>query len=125
MKVGQILVVETDDKLSNLLEPLAVGPARCLLRHPKRLDECRQWLTKGGPCVLVLHIGQNLAEEMHWLAEVSFASPETGIVVVGDASHAAAAGMAWDLGADYVLILPQPCELLPEIVAGLLNSPRH
>ena len=37
--------------------------------------------------------------------------------------HAALAGLAWDLGADYVLFPPQPRELLPEIVAGLLGHP--
>jgi hypothetical protein len=52
---------------------------------------------------------------------VGYLYPEAGLVIVAEAIHASLAGLSWDLGADYVLILPQPRELLPEIVAGLLR----
>jgi len=70
---------------------------------------------------LVLKLSDTLEEELSLLAEVSNLHPDVGIVVVGEAVHAPLAGLAWDLGADYVMLLPQPRDLLIETVAGLLG----
>jgi hypothetical protein len=71
--------------------------------------------------VLVLRVGRDLEFELSLLERVANLFPDAGTVVVGEATHAALAGLAWDLGADCVLLLPQPGEMLPEVVAGLLT----
>jgi DNA-binding NtrC family response regulator len=121
MRSAQVLVIENDSLLTAMLEGLVVQKQRCLVRHPRDLRECLELLGEGGPSVIVLRLSQNVEEEMLLAAEVAHLHPDAGLVVVGEAAHAALAGLAWDLGADYVLILPQPRELLPEIVAGLLR----
>jgi DNA-binding NarL/FixJ family response regulator len=121
MRTAQVLIIENDSLLTAMLEGLVVQKQRCLLRHPRDLKECLELLRDGGPSVVVLRLSQNVEEEMGLAAEVANLYPDAGLVVVGEPVHAPLAGLAWDLGADYVLILPQPRELLPEIVAGLLR----
>jgi DNA-binding NtrC family response regulator len=121
MRTAQVLLVANDSRLTAMLERV-VSKERCLLRQPRDLGECVELLREGGSTVLVLRVGRNLETEMELLAEVAYQYPDAGIVVVGEAVHASLAGLAWDLGADYVFLLPQPGEMLPEIVAGLLRG---
>ena len=44
------------------------------------------------------------------------------VVLAADGDQPELAGLAWDLGAAYVLLPPQPRERLPEIVAGLMGE---
>jgi hypothetical protein len=71
--------------------------------------------------VLVLKLGRDLEKELSVLEQATRLYPETPAVVVGDAVNAVLEGLAWDLGASYVLFPPQPREQLPEIVAGLMG----
>jgi hypothetical protein len=127
MRVSQILVVESDTRLTAMLEVLQVKkeqsqqPQGPLLRHPRDAEECLELLAQGYATVLVLKIGRHIEEEMGLLSVVSRQYPDTAIVVVGETVHAHLAGLAWDLGASYVLILPQPREMVTEVVAGLLH----
>jgi hypothetical protein len=41
---------------------------------------------------------------------------------VAEVEQVRLAGLAWDLGASYVLAAPQPRERLPELVAGLMGE---
>ena len=66
-------------------------------------------------------MGRDLEFELSLLERVASLFPDVGTVVVGEAAHAALAGLAWDLGASYVMLLPQPAEMLPDVVAGLLK----
>src|SRR5262245_60446132 len=92
-----------------------------LLRHPRDREACLEFLSAGRPSVLVLKLGGNAEEELTLLLHVTQQYPDSAVVVVGEPSHAYLAGLAWDLGASYVMILPQPQEMLTEIVAGLLK----
>jgi hypothetical protein len=121
MRNSQVLIFGSDSKLAALLEGLIVDRERCPLLHPRDAGECLELLRRGWQAVLVLKVGRDVEEEMSLLAQVSALYPDTATVVLGEAIHAPLAGLAWDLGAAYVLILPQPRELLPEIVAGLLR----
>jgi len=118
MRTSQLLIHESDGRLSALLEGL---PG--LLRHPRSAAECLEMLRPGDASVLVLKLGTNLEQELALLAAVAHLHPDVGIVVVGEAVHSPVAGLAWDLGADYVLLLPQPRDLIVETVAGLLRLP--
>ena len=121
MRHPQVLLYENDTLLTALLEE-AAAEHRWALRHPRDADECLDLLRGGGPGVLVLRVGRNLEFELSLLERVAALFPDTGVVVVGEVGHAPLAGLAWDLGADYVMILPQPREMLPEVVACLLRS---
>jgi hypothetical protein len=121
MRHAQVLVYENDSRLTAALQPLAAR-RRWVLRHPRTLAECLELLRAGGPAALVLRIGRHLEVEMDLLAGVSRLCPDVGLVVLGEPLHAPLAGLAWDLGADYVAFLPQPPELLPAVVEGLVGG---
>lgn len=119
MRHPQILVFEPDSRLAALLRPLA-EERRWALREPRQLGPCLGLLRQGGPGVLVIRLGRDLEREFGLLERVTWLSPATGRVVVGDADQTWLAGLAWDLGADYVLLPPLGRERLAEVVAGLM-----
>jgi hypothetical protein len=123
MRTSQLLIHEPDGRLTALLEGVKApgGEKPCLVRHPRTLPECLAMLRPGDAAVLVVRLAGNVEEELALVAGVAQLHPDVGIVVVGEAVHAPLVGLAWDLGADQVLILPQSRELLTETVAGLLR----
>jgi DNA-binding NarL/FixJ family response regulator len=122
MRHPQLLIHEGDGRLAALLRPLAER-RKWSLREPKRPEECAGVLHRGGPAVVVVKVGRDLEQELALLEEVRRLRPEAAVVVVGDAVHAPLIGPAWDLGAAYVLLPPEPRERLAEIVAGLMGAP--
>jgi DNA-binding NtrC family response regulator len=129
MRHPQLLVYEGDGRLAELFRPLAQAKEhRWALREPRQLDECLEMLRGGGRGVLLIKVGRDLQRELTLLEQVGWLFPETATVVVGDSDHAALAGLAWDLGAYYVLVPPLSRERLFEIVLGAMNvgtpSPR-
>ena len=123
MRHPQVLVYENDTRLSGMLEEVA-GQQKWLVRHPRQLSECLEMLRRGGPSVLLLQVGRRLEFELTLLERVKYLCPDAAAVVVCetiDYDLKALAGAAWDLGADYVMFLPQPRNFLPDIVAGLLR----
>jgi hypothetical protein len=118
----QVLVYEGDGRLAALLRP-AIEARKWSLREPRGLAACIRLLRRGGPGVLVVKIGRDLEHELALLERVAWLFPDTATVVVGESDKAALAGVAWDLGAAYVLFPPQPRERLPEIVVGLMKFP--
>ena len=120
MKHPQVLVCESDGRLAALLRETAERH-RWMLREPRQLGACLRLLRRGGPSVLVLKVGRDLEHDLSLLERVTWLRPDTGVIVVGDTDHAALGGLAWDLGADFVLLPPLPRELLPELVAGLMR----
>jgi len=144
MRYPQVLVYETDGRLARLLQS-ATEPHRTAERNadqedrlraaigtsakpfwllePRRPEECLAALQRGGPIVLVLKLGRSLVDELGLLERVSSKFPDAATVIVSSIADVALAGLAWDLGASYVLGPPQSLELLPGIVAGLLGLP--
>lgn len=120
MRYAQVLLYENDTLLTTMLEEKA-RQEKWSLRHPRDFAECRELLCRGGRAVLVVRVGRDLEFELALLERVASLFPDVGTVVVGEAAPAALAGLAWDVGANYVMLLPQPAEMLPEVVAGLLK----
>src|SRR5262245_41497041 len=120
MRRAQVLVYENDHRLTAMLEEPALQ-ARFSLRHPRDLSECMELLREGGPGVLVLKLGRNLEFELTLLEQVCRLFPETACVIVAEEVHAPVAGLAWDLGASYVMVFPQHRDLLADVVVGLLQ----
>lgn len=118
----QLLVYETDGRVAALLRPTA-EERRWVLREPRQPASCLRLLRRGGPAVLVIKAGRDLERELSLLERAAWLFPDAAVVLVGDNDHPLLAGLAWDLGARYVLFPPQPRERLPEIVVGLMNTP--
>ena len=125
MRHPQVLVYERDGLLANLLRRTgktgqARKPTDWALREPRRLETCLRLLSRGGPSLLVLEVGHDLERELTLLERVSWLHPETATVVVGDAEDAALAGLAWDLGASYVLFPPLLRDQLLDVIDALM-----
>jgi hypothetical protein len=143
----QVLIYETDGHLAELLRDLA-KERRWALREPRRPEACLSLLQRGGPAVLVIRVNgdlvrqmtlpepmsddetaalekqyRNLVRQMTLLERVAWLCPETATVVVSDDANEMLAGLAWDLGASYVLFPPQARDRLPGLVAELMGVP--
>lgn len=121
MLYPQLLVFETDGLLAALLRPLA-EERRWLLREPRRADSCVRLLRRGHPAVLVLRLGSDVLQGLSLLERVTLLCPDAQVIVVGDTDNPELAGLAWHLGARYVLLPPQPRSRLAAVVAGLMDA---
>jgi hypothetical protein len=120
MRHPQLLVYESDGRLAGVLRPLA-DKHKWLLREPRQLSACLRLFGRGGPGVLILRVGRNLERELATLEQVSWLYPDAATVLVGDGDQAWLSGLAWDLGAAYVLLPPQTRERLPDLVRRLME----
>ena len=117
----QLLVYEPDRRLAALLQPLA-DKNRWLLREPRQPSAWLRLFRRGGPGVLVLRTGRASMEyELDTLEQLTWLYPDVATILVGDSDQTFLVGLAWDVGASYVLRPPQTRELLPEIVASLMR----
>jgi hypothetical protein len=69
-----------------------------------------------------LKLGQDLDSDLALLERVTVLFPDVATVVVGEYENPVAAGLAWDLGAAFVLFPPLPREMLADVLAGLLQA---
>jgi hypothetical protein len=121
MLYPQLLTYETDGLLAALLRPLA-EQKQWMLREPRRLDACLRLLGRGHPTVLVIRAGSDLLEAMTLLERMAWLGLPGQTVVVADVHNPELFGLAWHLGASYVLMPPQPRYRLPEIVTSLMET---
>jgi hypothetical protein len=125
MRHPQVLIHERDGRLAALLRAAVEERGlRWPVREPRDLAGCLRLLQRGGPAVVVVRAARDLERELTLLERVAWLHPEAATVFVGDAEHAPLAGVAWDLGARYVLLPPQSRELLPDVVIGLMGDVR-
>src|SRR5262245_6143124 len=140
MKHPQVVVFEPDGLLAHYLDEVGVQkrwwhrpngdrPAddtatrkEWLLRESRQVPACLTLLRTGGPAVLVLKVGRNLVRELTLLDQVHAAAADCPVVVVGDAEDDALAVLAYELGAAYVLLPPEPRQHLADLVEALLIS---
>ncbi len=121
MKQAQILTYGLEAGLAGRVQAMAHEHG-LWLRAVQHVDACRSAMRQGAPAVLVLMLGKDLVHELTLLQELSAATPDTAVIVVGDTDNPALAALAWDLGARCVLQPPLPIELLPEIVLRQLPA---
>jgi hypothetical protein len=118
MRHPEIIVWESDGRLAALLRPLA-EERRWLMREPRQLGAVLR-LVRRGQAVVVVKAGRDLERELTLIERVCWLYPDAAVVLVADSDQARLAGLAWDLGAAYVLVPPQPREHLPQLVAALM-----
>jgi hypothetical protein len=121
MRHPQVLVYEGDGRLAELLRPLA-EERRWALRQPRKLATILAHLERGGPAVVVVKLGRHLERELTVVERTAWLCSDAAAIVVADQEMARVAGMAWDLGAAYVLMPPLSREHLPDIVVGLMGD---
>ena len=121
MRLPRIVVYEKDGRLKLQLEALAER-RRWALREARQAETCLRLLQPGGPAVLIVKAGRDLECEMGLLERAAWLYPDAPAVLVGDGDRPELAALAWDLGAAYVLLPPQPRKRLAEIVAGLMSD---
>jgi DNA-binding NtrC family response regulator len=121
MQQTQVLVYENDGKLAESLKDLAQAHG-FRLREIRQEKACFNLLHRGAPGVLVLKVGRDLERELRLLERISWLFPQTEVIAVGHRHYPGLAGLAWDLGACFVLFPPQPLELLPELVRSFLPA---
>lgn len=121
MHLPQIVVYEKDGRLKLQLAALA-EQRRWALREARQTETCMRLLCRGGLAVLIVKAGRDLERELDLLERAAWHYPDAPAVLVCDGDQAELAGLAWDLGAAYVLLPPQPRERLAEIVADLMRD---
>ncbi len=121
MRRAQVIIYEPDDRLTQMLRAHGAAQGWWLrpVRHAARVESL---LRPGEASVVILKTGRDLEREFALLEAISRAFSEVATVVVGDADQPALAGLAWDLGARFVLFPPLPREQLTEIVAMLMTG---
>lgn len=92
------------------------------VRDVRHVKTCLNLLRQGGADVLVLRLGKNIDQELALLEQVGLLFPATKSIVVGPADNPPLAGLAWDLGAAYVLFPPRPLESIRDIVLGFMSA---
>jgi len=122
MRYPQLVIYEGDGRLAAQLRPVAEAGARAV-REPRQAGACLRQLGRGGPSVLVLRVGRDLEREMTLLERATRLYPDAACVVVAEGDQARLAGLAWDLGAAFVVAPPLSRDLLPELVESLLRLP--
>jgi hypothetical protein len=120
MRHPQVLVFESDGRLTEMLRGLAEA-RRWTLQQTRRAEACLDALGRG-PSVLVIRVGRDLARELTLLERAAWLRPDAATVAVGDTDDGVLAGLAWDLGASYVVFPPQTRDVLPDLVAGLMAA---
>jgi hypothetical protein len=109
-----------------------------MLRQPRQLASFLRLLRGGGPAIAVFHVAAKIdltvpveereAEQrrrdrtFRLLERVAWLRPETRIIAVSEVADENLAGLAWELGATYVLFPPQPLHALPGVVAALMQA---
>jgi hypothetical protein len=119
MRYPHVLVYESDGRIAELLRP-EIESRKWSLREPRGVDACLRLLGSGGPSVLIVKLGKDLLRELTLLERVTWLFPDTAAIVVGDAENSLLAGLAWDLGASFVLFPPVRRPELLALLVGLI-----
>jgi hypothetical protein len=145
MRNPQVIVYETDGTLAARLRE-RVEARGWLLRESRQHEACLNLLREVRPAVLVLkpprHVlerppdrlsataaealarkrERQLLEVLTLLDEAARLTADVPAVFVGDAPLGPLAGVAYDLGARYVVGPPATLDLLPDVVEGLMTA---
>jgi DNA-binding NtrC family response regulator len=121
MQQAQVITYGIDAALAEKLRQLA-HEKRFRLRETGQLSACRSLVQATPPSVLVLELGRDLEAELALLEQVHALVPAMASIVVGDTDNPVLAGLAWELGATFVLFPPTPVEWIGELLARMLEA---
>jgi hypothetical protein len=121
VRAPQIVVYESERWAADLLRATA-EIWQWPLRELREETAIVRALLPGGPSVLVFEIGCDIEGDLALLGRLTWLCPEASTVAVSNVASAELAGLAWDLGADYVLAPPLPRDALLPVVLGLMEK---
>ncbi len=120
MRLRQVIIFEQEAVLASLLQQLP-NSHQWRIRNFKNSASVLPALKEGIEFVLI-PVGRDLLEEMALLEQITWSYPETITVVIGRNEHPDLAGLAWDLGARFVLFPPFTTGQVGELVNSLLDE---
>jgi DNA-binding NtrC family response regulator len=121
MQQSQIVTYGIDGSLAETLREFA-QERRIWLRETNQFAACQSLVGSCLPQIFILLLGHELERELALLDQVHAALPGTAVIVVGETDNPTLAGLAWDLGATYVLFPPTPIELINEVITRCLED---
>ena len=127
MRHPQIVIYEPDGWLAAQVAELARSNA-WLVRESRQPDACLQLLREVRLSILLLKWDLQMSAEWALLAQVQQQVPLCPVVVVSDGKHESQeqkltlAGLAYDLGATYVLFPPLTRTVIEDLASGLLEA---
>ncbi len=119
MQHAQVLAHGVDSVLAERLRELAQAK-RFRLRETSQLSACANLLQLSPPSVFVLILGRDLERELALLELAHTSLPATATIVIGEADNPVLAGLAWEMGATFVLFPPTPQEWLGDLLTSML-----
>jgi hypothetical protein len=123
MRAPQIVVYESERWIAELLRGTAEvwqWPLRELRDEAAIVRALRQ----GGPSLLAFEVGADAERDLSLFGRLTWLCPEATAIAVSNVAGDELAGLAWDLGAAYVLTPPQPRDALLSVVLGLMETAR-
>ncbi|MCE9531083.1 MAG: hypothetical protein K8T89_08160 [Planctomycetes bacterium] len=130
MKHPRIVIYETDGRLAEQIRDVARENG-WLVRESRQAEACLALLREGGPAVLIIKLERKLIDEMSLLAKLNEQVPHCPVILISDAKmenalrRSSFAGLAYDLGARYVLFPPLSRSVIEDAVVGLLEAAIH
>jgi DNA-binding response OmpR family regulator len=120
MRFPQVVIFERDGRLAHILKAIT-SDNRWVMRESRQIKSCLKTLCAASPTVFVLRLPKECSQELNILDLISRKCLNVRtIVVVDERASETQIGMAWDLGADFVLAPPMSLVMLPEVVARLM-----
>jgi hypothetical protein len=124
MRAPQIVVCESERGIAELLHGTA-EVWQWPLRELRDEAAIVRALLQGGPSVLVIEVGGDVERDLALLGRLTWLCPEAMTVAVSNVAGAELTGLAWDLGADYVLAPPLPRDALLPVILGLMETAKN
>jgi hypothetical protein len=124
MRAPQIIVYESERWIAELLSGTA-EVWQWPLRELRDESAIVRALRQGGPSVLIVGVGDDVERDLSLLGRLTWLCPDARAVAVSGVTSADLTGLAWDLGATYVLAPPLPRDALLSVVLGLMETARR
>ena len=130
MRHPQLVVYESDGYLAAQVGDVARENG-WIVRESRRPETCAAFLSEARPALLLLKLERKLIDELTLLAHLNATVPDCPVVVFSDlklenaAQRANLAGLAYDLGARYIMFPPLTRHVIEDIVTGLMEATIH
>ncbi len=121
MQQAQIVTYGIDGVLAERLREFTQA-RRIWLRETSQHAACRNLVNTTAPPIVIIVLGADLERELTLIERVHESVPETAIIAIVETDNPTLAGLAWDLGAAFVLAPPMPIERIIELIERILDE---
>src|SRR5438105_1922773 len=120
MHYPRILIHESDGRIARHFRALPTAKKSWSVHEPRRFEDCLELLD--GPAVFIIKFGRDVESELDLLQRIAWRFPETACLAVSELDDPAILGLAWDIGASYVLSGPGSVDQLAGLAAAFLSA---